>query len=360
MRNRELDVKIDRELNLARQVTQHEAQRSPLIQHDPMGQVVCRLGDKSCAKAHASTLQRAPASRPIGGAQSLLQLQRRYGNRYVQQVVDLSRKTAYGTRAVSDVEGNVQYSHCGRVTADEGLAQAVASTSPGSDSEGVCSTVTSDQQVQRQEVAAPACNPCPNPVNPRVRVTISPILRFANLGAGNFGETVWGSANVPFISIWHRERRNCTSCGPTGGTDGWDLCARSAVIYANVPVNINAAELNQVGPGGERWYQDCDDVNDRRFITPADAAATMGTPFRLTVASTRRHELYHVGVSRRLLQARLRARNDIQAICPYARTVIDTWKSNLEGTWQTDAETFLRGNPNEANEETNARTRECT
>jgi hypothetical protein len=76
-----------------RQAETSEAQSAPLRRHDPLAQVTCRIGDASCARAHVSTLNRATASQPIRGARSLLQLQRQYGNRYVQRVVAPARQT---------------------------------------------------------------------------------------------------------------------------------------------------------------------------------------------------------------------------------------------------------------------------
>jgi len=126
MRNRKLDVKVDSKLNLARQVAEYdggkgEAQSSLLAQHDPLSQVVCRLGDESCAGAHASVLQRTPASRPIGGAQSLLQLQRQYGNRYVQRVLAQARGGDEGAEATPEVEQAIQRARGGGQALDGGV-----------------------------------------------------------------------------------------------------------------------------------------------------------------------------------------------------------------------------------------------
>ncbi|NIM18404.1 MAG: DUF4157 domain-containing protein [Candidatus Aminicenantes bacterium] len=206
-----------------------------------------------------------------------------------------------------------------------------------------------------------ACNPCPTPPNHRVQVRIYPRWSYANLGGYEVGHTYWTtSANVTFVSIWHRERRNCTVCGPEGTTPGWDLCPRSAVVLGTVSIAIDQNELNRRGTNGERWYIDCSNVFDTRFITPATATATMTAPRRITVSDARRHEMYHVSVSERLLRERLEARNDIQAICPYSRSDINTWKTTLETTWRTDAQSYLRTNPRESNEEQNARNHQCT
>lgn len=60
-------------------------------QQDPVTQVMCRLGDKSCAQAHVATLNRATTGQQKWTPASLLRLQRDYGNRYVNQVVALGQ-----------------------------------------------------------------------------------------------------------------------------------------------------------------------------------------------------------------------------------------------------------------------------
>jgi Domain of unknown function (DUF4157) len=51
------------------------------------GGVSCRLGDASCASAHAGTVSRSASSQRSSVHRSLLRLQRQYGNRYVGQVL---------------------------------------------------------------------------------------------------------------------------------------------------------------------------------------------------------------------------------------------------------------------------------
>lgn len=61
-------------------------------ENDPIDRVACRLGDASCASAHASHVARsarADAASPAHG--SLLRLQRHYGNRYVGQVLSRAK-----------------------------------------------------------------------------------------------------------------------------------------------------------------------------------------------------------------------------------------------------------------------------
>ena len=79
-------------LQSARDVTkQTETRSTPALQRDPVDQVTCRAGDMSCASAHASTINRSTASKPARAERSLLQLQRQYGNRYVERVLTVAK-----------------------------------------------------------------------------------------------------------------------------------------------------------------------------------------------------------------------------------------------------------------------------
>jgi hypothetical protein len=71
---------------------QNENPGAAAVERDPVDRVSCRAGDDSCATAHASTLNRATASQPARAERSLLQLQRQYGNRYVERVLNLARE----------------------------------------------------------------------------------------------------------------------------------------------------------------------------------------------------------------------------------------------------------------------------
>jgi hypothetical protein len=69
-----------------RQEGKPEARGVTAPRRDPTELVSCRLGDSSCAGAHASALGRG-GGRSYRGSDSLLQLQRRYGNQFVQRVL---------------------------------------------------------------------------------------------------------------------------------------------------------------------------------------------------------------------------------------------------------------------------------
>ena len=70
--------------------------QTPAAQRDQTDQVVCRLGDRSCAGAHAATLNRATASHPSRAPESILRLQRQYGNRYVRGMLELAQVAQEG------------------------------------------------------------------------------------------------------------------------------------------------------------------------------------------------------------------------------------------------------------------------
>ena len=75
---------------------------SPL--RDPLVQMISQVSNTTAAGVHAAMLSRAPASRH---GQFLLQLQRQYGNCYVQRVLALSRKVDSEAEAAPEVEAAI-------------------------------------------------------------------------------------------------------------------------------------------------------------------------------------------------------------------------------------------------------------
>ena len=73
---------------LARQSIKDGQEADPhsqsLLQRDPAGQVSCRLGDASCAGAHADKLNKSSIQ---PAPETLQRLQRQYGNRFVQRLL---------------------------------------------------------------------------------------------------------------------------------------------------------------------------------------------------------------------------------------------------------------------------------
>ncbi|MFZ0771172.1 MAG: DUF4157 domain-containing protein [Candidatus Sulfotelmatobacter sp.] len=120
-----------------------ETSTAPVADRDPLDRVACRAGDSSCAKAHASTLNRATDSQPARATQSLLQLQRQYGNRYVERVLALARENAEHSEVAPTVEQSIQQERGGGQNLDHGVRHQMES-SFGADFSGV--RVHTDQQ----------------------------------------------------------------------------------------------------------------------------------------------------------------------------------------------------------------------
>lgn len=88
------------------------------LQRDPLAQLSCRVGDASCAGAHAHTLNRATVQ-PAPDA--LLRLQRHYGNRFVQRVVTLARSGEGPAAVAPEVEQTIQQARGGGQALDHGV-----------------------------------------------------------------------------------------------------------------------------------------------------------------------------------------------------------------------------------------------
>lgn len=70
----------------------NRAEESGIVRHDynSIGNVSCRIGDNACAAKHVSVIHRTGLLHPINESrkiQSVLRLQRQYGNRFVQRVI---------------------------------------------------------------------------------------------------------------------------------------------------------------------------------------------------------------------------------------------------------------------------------
>jgi hypothetical protein len=92
------------------------------LEQDPSSQITCRLGDNSCARAHASSLS-APEKNQnqVRDSQSLLNLQRHYGNQFVQRVLAISKKEEASSDVSPDVESAIQQSRGGGRALDNGV-----------------------------------------------------------------------------------------------------------------------------------------------------------------------------------------------------------------------------------------------
>ena len=86
----------------------------------PVGGVSCRLGDASCASAHATTLSRSASSQRPALQRSLLRLQRQYGNRYVGQVLRQAGVSAHGDCGMDAIERSIDQARGGGQAMDHG------------------------------------------------------------------------------------------------------------------------------------------------------------------------------------------------------------------------------------------------
>lgn len=93
MYDRELESNPESTARPSRRAGQHkkETPDSP-SQPDLLAQATDHYGERSSAGARASAPNSVAASQPASAGQSLLRLQRQYGNRYVQRVLMLARK----------------------------------------------------------------------------------------------------------------------------------------------------------------------------------------------------------------------------------------------------------------------------
>jgi hypothetical protein len=98
------------------------------VQREVIDQVTCRAGDKSCATAHAAAINRATAARPGRAGSALLQLQKQYGNRYVEQVVARAREGVDSNEVHPTVERAIQEKRGGGQPLDTGVRTQMESS----------------------------------------------------------------------------------------------------------------------------------------------------------------------------------------------------------------------------------------
>ena len=223
--------------------------------------------------------------------------------------------------------------------------------------------VQDDAVMHRAPLLRRACETCPNPVDPEVEATIQPIVSFGTPTGSTWGSTNWPtSAKGLGVSIWQRERNTCVKKNIGGkDVDVWEVCPRKINLHASVAMVIDKTEINRTS-GGKRWWMECNaPAGKMLFDTEAAAKAAMTTPKKITVPGVIHHENYHVGVSKRVLEAAVKAQPGMtKEIAPYSADEIAKWKAGLEKTLNKFQEDTLLANPSEANEELNASTAECT
>jgi len=122
------------------------------IQGDPLCQISSRLGDRSSANVHTSTLNRATISKPALATNALLRLQRQYGNRYVRRLIDIVRKDESNAEVVPEA---IQSAH-GSGQAFEGSVRTKMESVFGTDCINVRVHTGSDAIQMNRNVGAQA------------------------------------------------------------------------------------------------------------------------------------------------------------------------------------------------------------
>jgi hypothetical protein len=103
---------------------------------DGGGGVACRLGDASCASAHAATVSRSSSSQRSLVHRSLLRLQRQYGNQYVGQVLRQAGAIEGDGDGMAAVERSIDQARGGGQGLDHGT-QGRMESAFGADFSGV-------------------------------------------------------------------------------------------------------------------------------------------------------------------------------------------------------------------------------
>ncbi|RLB96057.1 MAG: hypothetical protein DRH50_02360 [Deltaproteobacteria bacterium] len=141
MSNRQFDTRTETKSSLSQQPVRrreqgHVAETSIFPKRDPLPRAISSAGNLLSASTHAAMLKYATAGRPPRAEQSLLQLQRQYGNRYVQRVLALAGKGTGGAEAAPDVEQAIQRVRGGGQALDSGACTQMESAF-GADFSGV-------------------------------------------------------------------------------------------------------------------------------------------------------------------------------------------------------------------------------
>ena len=90
-------------------------------QFDPLAGLVTPAADARSVRTHAWSLNRATDSRPSRAERCLLQLQRRYGNHYVQRVLALARQEQGEGEVAPQVESAIERARGGGQPLDAGV-----------------------------------------------------------------------------------------------------------------------------------------------------------------------------------------------------------------------------------------------
>jgi hypothetical protein len=134
MTEHEPSVLKDSGLHSLAHVEREEDAVRPRHQVDPIVDVSMRATDAHAAEAHAAMLNRS--FRSAQSQRSLLQLQRTYGNRYVQRVLALARKAEGEGEVAPEVEAAIEQARGGGQALESGVQRKMESAF-GADFDGV-------------------------------------------------------------------------------------------------------------------------------------------------------------------------------------------------------------------------------
>jgi len=137
MYDRALESNPETQARLSRREEEHkkETPEAP-AQDGPVTQPMSRYADPSSAGSHAPILNSVDAPQPARAGQSLLRLQRQYGNRYVQRVLMLARKSDGEAQLSPETEETIHQSRGGGQPLGDSLRDQME-TSIGADFRGV-------------------------------------------------------------------------------------------------------------------------------------------------------------------------------------------------------------------------------
>jgi len=139
MRNHEwaAEAKVRLSSQVAAQPTALSQQQNvPISFPNPLAGLMSRSGSATSATTHADVLTRGTASRPARAQNSLLQLQRHYGNQYVQRMLAVARQVDDPTVVASEVEQTIQQARGHGQTLDSSVRKPMESAF-GADFSGV-------------------------------------------------------------------------------------------------------------------------------------------------------------------------------------------------------------------------------
>jgi hypothetical protein len=152
MKDKALAPKTDSPSSLSPyQVERPEAQQAPVVRPDPAVGVLAPLGSEATAQAHAAKLDESTAG------PALRRLQRQYGNRYVQRVVERVQRQGgvEGFQLDDETAGRIHRARSGGQPLD-GAVQAQMSGALGYDFSGVRVHTDSEADVLSQQLSAKA------------------------------------------------------------------------------------------------------------------------------------------------------------------------------------------------------------